>query len=286
MQFPPDAKTVWTRDDGKVTYKAGIYYGLYHNNAVKGFYDTKKNIVTNLIRDPTHYFNICVGVIDYLFSKDLLQKEILRVHAACVAKGDSGLLICGTKGRGKTTLVMKFLREGYSFVADDSVLLQLRNNKLVVHPFPRTLKINQEDLKKFPKLYENLKFVPVSTSDGLQKAIINPKENNLPINTQKVPISQIIIPSLSSEQQTVTNTIHPMDPDCTFCAIDVVKKDLSFNLLIPSFRGQGLLKIDYLSNPELIRQQDALCRKILKLYELRLFTLGTDFQKIDLSEWF
>ncbi|NVM52386.1 MAG: hypothetical protein HWN66_01700 [Candidatus Helarchaeota archaeon] len=284
LKFPPNAKIVWAKKHGKVTHKDGNYYGIYHDNLVKGFYDTKKNIVTNLIRDPSYYFNICVGVIDYLFSKTLLQKEIFRIHAACVSKDNEGMLICGSKSTGKTTLLMKLLRDGYKFVADDSAFVRFKKNGLICHPFPKTIKLNYEDLEKFPKLYQNLKYSTILTSDGIQKAIIKPEDNHFPIVTHEIPIAQIFVPSITDSQQCNIDEIHPIPSETQYCVVDVLKRNLSFDLLIPSFRGENLLNIDYIENPEITKKQDLLCQQTIQSYKIKFFKIGSNIEDINIKK--
>ncbi|MHA1649727.1 MAG: hypothetical protein ACTSYB_06010, partial [Candidatus Helarchaeota archaeon] len=241
--------------------------------------------VLNLIRDPSRYFNICVGVIDYLFSKFLLHRNIFRIHAACVVRNNEGLLICGSKGAGKTTLLMKLLQSGYSFVADDSVYLQFKDNKLICYPFPKSIKISAIDTKKFPNLYQNLKYHRIITSDGLEKLIIKPQENAFPVETQRFSISQIIVPTIAPQQSCEKNIIHPTIPKTQCCAIDVIKNKLSYDLLIRSFRGDDLLNIDYLPNSTLLKTQKDLCQKVLDLYNIKIFTLGNNFEEIQIGDF-
>lgn len=277
-----EGKVVWAKNSGRVVYRDGKYFGTYHDGLVRGIYDPNKNSVTNRVRDPSRYFNICHGVIDYLFSKALLQQDIFRIHAACVSKDDKGILICGSKSSGKTTLLMKFLRNGYDFVANDSVYVQFQNNKLICHPFPKTIKIRSEDLEKFPKLYQNLNYSTILTSDGIHKAIIKPEDNNFSIATHEIPITQILVPSIIESPQSSTAEIQPITSD--FCVIDIVKKNLSFDLLIPAFRGKDLLNIDYIENPEIIKKQDQLCQQTLQSYQLKFLKIGSDLEDINIKK--
>jgi hypothetical protein len=45
------------------------------------------------------------------------------VHAALVANGDRGVLICGPNGAGKSTLACALWRDGFTLVGDDMVML-------------------------------------------------------------------------------------------------------------------------------------------------------------------
>ena len=268
LKFPVDGIVVWDKKNGKVLYKNEIYYGLYHEGLVKGIYNTNYNSVTNLIQDPTRYYNICVGIIDYLFSRILLQKGIFRVHAGGISKNGTILLICGPKGSGKTTLLMKLIQNGYPFISDDQTFLYFEGNRLYCIPFPKTLKINYSDIDNLPFLYNHLKYLPIITSDGTKKAIIKPELNNFPIITQKLPITQIIIPTISKTQ--LTN-------------IKVLSGTEAFNLLIPAFRGDDLLNIDYLYNQNLLNTQKSFCERVNSYCNTHLLSMGKDFKEINIS---
>lgn len=261
-------QVVWTKKNGNVIFKNGKYYGIYHGGLVQGTYEPNKDLVINLVRDPLRYFNICVGVIDYLFSKALLQDAIFRVHAACVSKENRAILICGTQGAGKTTLLMKFLQSGYRFVADDVTYLKFQDNNFICYPFPKTIKIMHGDIKKFTNLYANLKYHTIITSHGTQKAIIKPEENDILINSKPTPIHQIIIPTISNQQESMI--------------IDL-QKDLAFNYLLPSFRGEGLLNIDYITEKSLVEQQDERCQRTVNLNFTKSLSIGKDFMEVQLK---
>lgn len=232
---------------------------------MKGIYNTKKNFVTNLIQDPTRYFNICIGVIDYLFSKTLLNQGIFRIHAACASLDNQALLICGTNGTGKTTLLMKLLREGYHFISDDSVYLQFQDDQLTCIPFPKIIILNYSDLQKFPTLYNDLEVIPTFTSYGDHKAVIQPEANNFPVDLDQLPVNQIIIPTISE------NT----------CSIfDVEEENLKFNLILPSCRGKDLLNIDYIEDINIYNERSDFCHKIAQIYSLKIVKMGHNFTKM------
>ena len=50
----------------------------------------------------------------------------LAVHATCVAVNGKGVLIVGASGSGKSTLALQMLAMGAELVADDQVILRLR----------------------------------------------------------------------------------------------------------------------------------------------------------------
>jgi hypothetical protein len=51
-------------------------------------------------------------------------QRLVPLHAACVGRGDRGVLVIGPSGSGKSTLVLECLLEGLDFLAEDSVLVR------------------------------------------------------------------------------------------------------------------------------------------------------------------
>jgi hypothetical protein len=55
------------------------------------------------------------------------------IHAACVSLGETGILLCGDSGTGKTTLSYACARAGWTYITDDgSFLVHGRDDRLVV----------------------------------------------------------------------------------------------------------------------------------------------------------
>lgn len=51
-------------------------------------------------------------------------QRLVPLHAACVGRGDRGVLVVGASGSGKSTLVLQCLLAGLDFLAEDSVLVE------------------------------------------------------------------------------------------------------------------------------------------------------------------
>jgi hypothetical protein len=72
----------------------------------------------------------------------LAQRWVMPLHAACVARGETGVLLCGLSGAGKSTLAWACARAGWTYVTDDGTWLLTdrrphRARPLPLHPFPR-----------------------------------------------------------------------------------------------------------------------------------------------------
>jgi hypothetical protein len=116
-------------------------------------YDSEKKIV-HVAADPfsdiylsdmTHIF---VAALNWVFKAE----NCALVHGAVVGVGGQGALICGYAGRGKSTLAVSALLEGFQYVSDDYIILGKRNGKLVAHPIYSIVTLSPKIEAQMPTL--------------------------------------------------------------------------------------------------------------------------------------
>ncbi len=105
---------------------------------------------------------------------------LTSIHAACVARGGRGVLLCGESGRGKSTLAYACARAGWTLVADDVAFLRRGRDdrELIGRPHPLRFPASTADL--FPELRrwpvirdvkgQTLIELPVGKLDGISTA--------------------------------------------------------------------------------------------------------------------
>lgn len=54
----------------------------------------------------------------------LCQRDVVMLHAACVAQDDRGILLCGPSGAGKSTLSYACGRQGWAWLSDDCTCIR------------------------------------------------------------------------------------------------------------------------------------------------------------------
>jgi len=63
----------------------------------------------------------------------------LTVHAGVVAQGSSAIVVPGSSGTGKSTLVAACVAAGFSYVSDEALCLDSRGSRVVAYPRPMLL---------------------------------------------------------------------------------------------------------------------------------------------------
>ena len=82
----------------------------------------------------------------------LAQRHIVPVHAACVARGGSGVLLCGWSGAGKSTLSFACARAGWTFLSDDSTWLLPGVTDRSALGKPHSARFRHDARRHFPEL--------------------------------------------------------------------------------------------------------------------------------------
>jgi hypothetical protein len=75
-----------------------------------------------LLRYPYHVRYELIEFAVYLLAAR--GQGLVPLHAACIGRGERGVLVMGESGAGKSTLMMQCLLAGLDFLAEDSVLIR------------------------------------------------------------------------------------------------------------------------------------------------------------------
>jgi len=86
----------------------------------------------------------------------LCQHYVVPLHAACLARGDFGVLLAGPGGSGKTTLAFAGALAGWTFVSDDCVFLVVDGDTRTVIGQPRQARFRMSAPEIFPELQRSV----------------------------------------------------------------------------------------------------------------------------------
>jgi hypothetical protein len=84
-------------------------------------------------------------------------KEFLIVHAGVVKKKERLLFFPGFSGSGKSTVTALFVLQGWEFLGDDLIFINLKDKKIYPYPIPLRLKAPPEKLKALAESASDLK---------------------------------------------------------------------------------------------------------------------------------
>lgn len=82
----------------------------------------------------------------------LTQRYVVPVHAACVARDGTGILLSGPSGAGKSTLSYACARAGWTFVTDDAAWLLPESAERIAIGRPRQARFRLDAPALFPEL--------------------------------------------------------------------------------------------------------------------------------------
>ncbi|TLX92041.1 MAG: hypothetical protein E6K94_02085 [Thaumarchaeota archaeon] len=106
------------------------------------FADCIEVVINKLISKSRHvlYVNLVEPLLRFLF----ISKGYILLHSACLDKNDSGILFSAPPDTGKTTTVLKCVKNGFSFLSDDMTIIKLPNEALC---FPKPMTISSHTFR-------------------------------------------------------------------------------------------------------------------------------------------
>jgi hypothetical protein len=130
------------------------YFSIVSDRDNYAFYDSRAMFACCFVSEKTagehawfrYYF---LETMVYML---LAQRYIVVVHAACVARDGSGVLLCGWSGAGKSTLAFACARAGWTFVADDSTWLLPGTEDRTAVGRPHLARLRDDAPRLFPEL--------------------------------------------------------------------------------------------------------------------------------------
>jgi len=153
------------------------------------------------ILDPVIYH---AGFLYPLFL-NLLQFHATLVHASLVSKRNSGVLIAGGSGAGKSILSVAFLRHGFTYFSDEHPIVELRNGEILGRSFVNRISLSSLSVTNFPAIKKRLKW-----NSNTRKFYMNPwKKNGSPPAT--CSINKILFPRFHPHGTFTIRRLKPLE---------------------------------------------------------------------------
>ena len=184
--------------DSNYSVTKSIFSINTHNNIVYS-YDKENETyfygVENL--EPEEF--IKEGHIFVQILNNILKTDITNlVHGACVGLNNEGILLCARGQRGKSTLAVLAMMEGFEYVSDDYLTLEKDGNNLYAHPIYSIITLSP---RMYNELYDRL--------DGTRFISNNARKDKYVINIanfhnqfkKKYPIKMCMFPEIVSDKE-------------------------------------------------------------------------------------
>ena len=119
---------------------------------------------------------------------NLLPFGATLMHASLVSKRNSGILILGQSGVGKSTLSVAFLNQGFTYFSDEHPIIALHNGKILGKSFKNRIGLTRLSANHFPTLKQSFRW-----NHYMDKFYLDPLKKNEPLfNT--CSIDKILFP--------------------------------------------------------------------------------------------
>ena len=169
-----------------------------NNSRIFNAYDTRNNIqyygVENL--EPEEF--IKQGhIFVQQFNKIIKSDNANLVHGAVIGLNNNGILFCARGQRGKSTLSVLSMMEGFEYVSDDYLILEKEGENLFSYPIYSIITLSPRMYNELYDKLEGCRFV--SNNARKDKYVVNiAKYHNLFRN--KYPIKICMFPEIVSDK--------------------------------------------------------------------------------------
>lgn len=85
-------------------------------------------------RQPMNRPELITYILGSAFGVIAIQRELVPLHGAAVATGDTAVIIAGYSGSGKSAVLSALIQAGYRYLADDVSVVSLEGGKPFVLP--------------------------------------------------------------------------------------------------------------------------------------------------------
>jgi hypothetical protein len=184
------------------------------------FVDLYSNYISNVelsqyieinVKKENNYYYIKQGINDIktnspiqvlenlIFDLIEIQDNIFALHAGAVSHNDKAFVFAASTNIGKTTLTAFLSLNGFDYVTDDCVFIDMQNND--VYPYHKPIHLREgglQVLKNYNTTIQNFKFINIQT---LQRYIFTPPN----ISLSKLKIADIFFIERTNNENSITN---------------------------------------------------------------------------------
>lgn len=132
-----------------------------------------------------------------IFNKIVKTSNSALVHGAVVGLDNKGILFCARGQRGKSTLAVLSMMQGFDYVSDDYLILEKEGDDLYSYPIYSIITLSP---RMYNELYDDLKGKFVSNNARRDKYVINIDDYHGSFR-DKYPIKICMFPQIVSDEK-------------------------------------------------------------------------------------
>lgn len=133
-----------------------------------------------------------------LFNKILKTPNTNLIHGACIGLNNHGILVCARGQKGKSTLTVLSLLDGFEYVSDDYLTLEKENNKLYAYPIYSIITLSPRMYNEMYDKLEGTRFI--SNNARKDKYVINIAKYHSHFK-KKYPIDLCLVLEFTSDEE-------------------------------------------------------------------------------------
>jgi len=120
------------------------------------------------------------------------------VHGACIGMNNEGILLCARGQRGKSTLAVLAMMEGFEYVSDDYLTLEKDGKNLYAHPIYSIITLSP---RMYNELYDKLEGSRFISNNALKNKYVLNIANYHNQFRKKYPIKMCLFPEIVSDPE-------------------------------------------------------------------------------------
>lgn len=161
-------------------------------------FDQKNNIYYYGVKDLSPEEFIKQGhIFVQIFNKIAKTTNSNLVHGAVVGIDNKGILFCARGQRGKSTLAVLAMMQGFDYVSDDYLILEKEENQLYSYPIYSIITLSP---RMYNELYYDLKGKFVSNNARRDKYVIDIEAYH-DVFRDKYPIKICMFPQITKDEK-------------------------------------------------------------------------------------
>ncbi len=161
-------------------------------------YDQEQNVYYYGVKDLHPEEFIKQGhIFVQIFNKILKTSHTALTHGAVVGLNNQGILLCGRGQRGKSTLAVVAMMQGFDYVSDDYLVLEKEGDALYSYPIYSIITLSP---RMYNELYDDMKGKFVSNNARRDKYVIDIKAYHDSFR-EKYPIKVCVFPQITNDEK-------------------------------------------------------------------------------------